>query len=128
MGNCAGFTANRVFSPCSVSFLSCGTLFESVSLGRRGEKFGLPVGPFALDLIGVDVSVHVASVRDAAFAPRHFTPPRVAAIQNQMIRDRDSGRVTGRGWYSTSTETLGRLASLSPIKSSAHHFRLCRMR
>ena len=102
MGNCAGFTANRVFFPYSVAaaFLVAEHGLNPYLLDDEVKKSCLPVSPFALmDLIGVDVNAHVATVRDAAFAPRLFTAPRVAAIQNQIIRDRDLGRVTGRGWY-----------------------------
>jgi 3-hydroxybutyryl-CoA dehydrogenase len=65
----------------------------------RGMRLGTswPIGPLALvDLIGVDVHVHVAeALWDAYREPRFAPPPRL----RRMVEAGHLGRKSGRGFF-----------------------------
>jgi 3-hydroxybutyryl-CoA dehydrogenase len=96
-----GFVVNRILIPVlndAVRVLDEGTASpEDID---KGMKLGTnwPIGPLALiDLIGIDVHVHVAeamwrSYREPRFAP----PPRLVRMAQAGLL----GRKSGRGFYS----------------------------
>jgi 3-hydroxybutyryl-CoA dehydrogenase len=99
-----GFVVNRILIPVlndAVRVLDEGTASaEDIDKGMRlGTNW--PIGPLALiDLIGIDVHVHVCEVLwDAFREPRFAPPPRLV----RMVEAGRLGRKSGRGFYSYDT-------------------------
>ena len=69
---------------------------EDIDKGMRLGT-GWPIGPLALiDLIGIDVHVHVCEALWSAFRdPRFAPPPRLV----RMVQAGLLGRKSGRGFY-----------------------------
>ena len=95
-----GFVVNRILIPVlndAVRVLDEGTASaEDIDKGMRlGTNW--PIGPLALiDLIGIDVHVHVCEVLWEAFRePRFAPPPRLV----RMVQAGLLGRKSGRGFY-----------------------------
>ena len=95
-----GFVVNRILIPVlndAVRVLDEGAASaEDIDKGMRlGTNW--PIGPLALiDLIGVDVHVHVCEVLWGAFRePRFAPPPRLV----RMVQAGLLGRKSGRGFY-----------------------------
>jgi 3-hydroxybutyryl-CoA dehydrogenase len=95
-----GFVVNRILIPVlndAVRVLDEGTASpEDIDKGMRlGTSW--PIGPLALiDLIGIDVHVHVCEVLWEAFRePRFAPPPRLV----RMVQAGLLGRKSGRGFY-----------------------------
>ena len=86
-----------------LSIISADLLFPAPNtpVGRvsKGMKLGTgwPIGPLALiDLIGIDVHVHVCEALWNAFRePRFAPPPRLV----RMVQAGLLGRKSGRGFY-----------------------------
>ena len=99
-----GFVVNRILIPVlndAVRVLDEGAASaEDIDKGMRlGTNW--PIGPLALiDLIGIDVHVHVCEVLwDAFREPRFAPPPRLV----RMVEAGRLGRKSGRGFYSYDT-------------------------
>ena len=95
-----GFVVNRILIPVlndAVRVLDEGVASaEDIDKGMRlGTNW--PIGPLALiDLIGIDVHVHVCEVLWEAFRePRFAPPPRL----ERMVQAGLLGRKSGRGFY-----------------------------
>jgi 3-hydroxybutyryl-CoA dehydrogenase len=95
-----GFVVNRILIPVlndAVRVLDEGAASaEDIDKGMRlGTNW--PIGPLALiDLIGIDVHVHVCEVLwDAFREPRFAPPPRLV----RMVQAGLLGRKSGRGFY-----------------------------
>ncbi len=95
-----GFVVNRILIPVlndAVRVLDEGAASaEDIDKGMRlGTNW--PIGPLALiDLIGIDVHVHVCEVLWEAFRePRFAPPPRLV----RMVQAGLLGRKSGRGFY-----------------------------
>jgi 3-hydroxybutyryl-CoA dehydrogenase len=95
-----GFVVNRILIPVlndAVRVLDEGAASaEDIDKGMRlGTNW--PIGPLALiDLIGIDVHVHVCEVLWEAFRePRFAPPPRLV----RMVQAGRLGRKSGRGFY-----------------------------
>ncbi len=95
-----GFVVNRVLIPVlndAVRVLDEGTASpEDIDKGMRLGT-GWPIGPLALiDLIGIDVHVHVCEALWAAYRePRFAPPPRLVRMMQAGLL----GRKSGRGFY-----------------------------
>jgi 3-hydroxybutyryl-CoA dehydrogenase len=95
-----GFVVNRILIPVlndAVRVLDEGAASaEDIDKGMRlGTNW--PIGPLALiDLIGIDVHVHVCEVLWEAFREARFAPPPrlVRMVQAGLL-----GRKSGRGFY-----------------------------
>ncbi len=100
-----GFVVNRILIPVlndAVNVLEEGTASpEDIDLGMKLGT-GWPIGPLALiDLIGLDVWVHVCEALWQAFRdPRYAPPARVV----RMVDAGHLGRKSGRGFYSYGKE------------------------
>ncbi len=99
-GDTPGFVVNRILIPVlndAVRVLEEGTASpEDIDKGMRLGT-GWPIGPLALiDLIGIDVHVHVCEALWSAFRdPRFAPPPRLV----RMVQAGLLGRKSGRGFY-----------------------------
>ena len=99
-GDTPGFVVNRILIPVlndAVRTLDEGTADAEAIDAAMTLGVAWPIGPLALiDLIGIDVHVHVSEVlwdayREARFAP----PPRL----QRMLDAGHLGRKAGRGFY-----------------------------
>jgi 3-hydroxyacyl-CoA dehydrogenase/enoyl-CoA hydratase/3-hydroxybutyryl-CoA epimerase len=92
-----GFLVNRLLLP----YLNEGArlLEEGTALARIDgalEKFGMPMGPFALlDTVGIDIASHAAENLGRGLGDR-FQPSALLAV---MAGGSRLGRKTGRGFY-----------------------------
>jgi 3-hydroxybutyryl-CoA dehydrogenase len=99
-GDTPGFVVNRILIPVlndAVRVLEEGTASpEDIDKGMRLGT-GWPIGPLALiDLIGIDVHVHVCEALWSAFRdPRFAPPPRLV----RMVKAGLLGRKSGQGFY-----------------------------
>jgi 3-hydroxybutyryl-CoA dehydrogenase len=99
-GDTPGFVVNRLLIPVlndAVQVLEQGTAADDIDKGMRlGTNW--PIGPLALiDLIGVDVMVHVGEAMWQAYRePRFAPPPRLVRMAEAGLL----GRKSGRGFYS----------------------------
>ena len=95
-----GFVVNRILIPVlndAVRVLDEGVASaEDIDKGMRlGTNW--PIGPLALiDLIGIDVHVHVCEVLWEAFREPRFAPP---SRLERMVQAGLLGRKSGRGFY-----------------------------
>jgi 3-hydroxybutyryl-CoA dehydrogenase len=99
-GDTPGFVVNRILIPVlndAVRVLEEGTASpEDIDKGMRLGT-GWPIGPLALiDLIGIDVHVHVCEALWSAFRdPRFAPPPRLVRMTKAGLL----GRKSGEGFY-----------------------------
>jgi 3-hydroxybutyryl-CoA dehydrogenase len=103
-GDTPGFVVNRILIPVlndAVRVLEEGT--ASAEDIDKGMKLGTnwPIGPLALiDLVGVDVMVHVSEAMWQAYRePRFAPPPRLVRMAEAGLL----GRKSGQGFYSYGT-------------------------
>lgn len=97
VGNCVGFTANRVFFPYGQA---AGFLVDrGVDLYRIDKallKFGMPMGVFQMsDLSGIDIFSHVSKNINSAYGERCYN----ATMGNMMMKENRLGQKTGAGYY-----------------------------
>jgi 3-hydroxybutyryl-CoA dehydrogenase len=101
-----GFVVNRILVPVlndAVQVLEEGTASpEDIDVGMKLGT-GWPIGPLALiDLIGLDVWVHVCEALWEAFRdPRYAPPTRIVRMVDAGLL----GRKSGRGFYTYGEET-----------------------
>jgi 3-hydroxybutyryl-CoA dehydrogenase len=99
-GDTPGFVVNRILIPVlndAVRVLEEGTASpEDIDKGMRLGT-GWPIGPLALiDLIGIDVHVHVCEALWSAYRdPRFAPPPRLVRMTKAGLL----GRKSGEGFY-----------------------------
>jgi 3-hydroxybutyryl-CoA dehydrogenase len=99
-GDTPGFVVNRILIPVlndAVRVLEEGTASpEDIDKGMRLGT-GWPIGPLALiDLIGIDVHVHVCEALWSAYRdPRFAPPPRLVRMTKAGLL----GRKSGQGFY-----------------------------
>eukprot|EP01114_Cavostelium_apophysatum_P011313 TRINITY_DN2552_c0_g1_i1.p1 TRINITY_DN2552_c0_g1~~TRINITY_DN2552_c0_g1_i1.p1 ORF type:complete len:739 (-),score=232.55 TRINITY_DN2552_c0_g1_i1:1103-3319(-) len=97
VGNCAGFTVNRIFFP----YLQVATFLveRGVSIERIDkalESFGFAVGPFKMaDMSGVDVFAHVGEIISEAYRDRTY----VSSLIRKLVKANRLGQKSGRGFY-----------------------------
>jgi len=97
VGNCVGFTANRIFAPYSQA---AGFLVDrGVDLYRIDkaiEGFGMPMGPFKMgDLSGIDIGMYVGGIIGNAYPDRTY---KSTIFQNFQKAGR-LGQKTKAGFY-----------------------------
>jgi len=99
-GDTPGFVVNRILIPVlndAVRVLEEGTASpEDIDKGMKLGT-GWPIGPLALiDLIGIDVHVHVCEALWSAYRdPRFAPPPRLVRMTKAGLL----GRKSGEGFY-----------------------------
>jgi len=114
VGNCVGFTVNRIFSPyvqAAVFLVERGV--DPYCIDRVLERFGFPMGPFKMnDLSGLDVFAHVAAINASAYPDRVY----VSTLGNLMVKEGRLGQKTSKGFYRYEGRTaVADLAALNPL-------------
>jgi 3-hydroxyacyl-CoA dehydrogenase len=104
---CAGFVVNRVLMASMIEILKAreelGVDHEAVDALVQ-SKGGVPMGPFLLaDMLGLDISLDVASTLEKAYGPRFAAPKEL----RDLVAAGDLGVKTGKGFY-THTSGEGR--------------------
>jgi 3-hydroxybutyryl-CoA dehydrogenase len=95
-----GFVVNRVLIPllndCVRVLDEARVTVEDLDVGMK-QGAGWPMGPCELlDLVGIDVHVHVSeAIWEKLREPRMAAPPRLVAMANAGLH----GRKSGRGFY-----------------------------
>lgn len=98
-----GFIVNRLLVPYLLEAIrvyesGLATLEDIDQAMKLG--CGYPMGPFALlDLVGLDVTLHVAEVMFEEFREPHFAPP---PLLKRLVAAGFLGKKTGRGFYNYS--------------------------
>ena len=108
VNDCPGFLVNRVLFPYLAGFTSL--LEDGVDFTRIDkvmEKYGWPMGPaYLTDVVGIDTSVHAATVMGEGF------PDRMAfSDKNAMTVLKDAGRFgqkSGSGFYQYEIDRKGK--------------------
>jgi len=97
VGNCVGFTANRVFFPYGqAASLLVDLGIDPYRIDRVLESFGMPMGVFKMaDLSGVDIFVHVGEIMRSAYGDRCYT----SSIGKRLFDAKRLGQKTGSGYY-----------------------------
>jgi enoyl-CoA hydratase/3-hydroxyacyl-CoA dehydrogenase len=97
VGNCVGFTANRIFGPygqAAAALVEAGV--SPYRIDRVIKAFGMPMGPFTMnDQVGLDVGLHVAKIIVGGY-PQHMYP---STLTNYMFEAKRLGQKTGKGYY-----------------------------
>ncbi|CAI5528897.1 unnamed protein product, partial [Closterium sp. Naga37s-1] len=97
VGNCTGFTVNRVFFPYTMA--ACLLVDLGVDLYRIDrviKAFGMPMGPFRLaDLVGMQVGQAVGTQFVTAFPERAYK----AALIPLLVEAKRFGEKSGKGFY-----------------------------
>ena len=98
VGDCAGFTVNRILLP----YMNEAVLMleQGVSITRQDriiEKFGMPMGPFILaDEVGIDVCYKVAKILKDAYGDR----VSLSELLRSIYQDKKLlGKKAGKGFY-----------------------------
>mmetsp|Transcript_5676 Transcript_5676/g.8366 ORF Transcript_5676/g.8366 Transcript_5676/m.8366 type:complete len:729 (+) Transcript_5676:1888-4074(+) len=98
VGNCVGFTANRIFFPYGGS---CGFLVDHGICPYRIDKIlreevQMPMGAHEMsDLSGIDIGVHVHNLCKEAYGDRVY----LSSIGALMYKTKRYGQKTGIGYY-----------------------------
>jgi len=97
VGNCVGFTANRVFFPYGQgASLLVDSGIDPYRIDRALESFGMPMGVFKMaDLSGVDIFVHVGEIMRAAYGDRCY----ISTIGKRLFDAKRLGQKSGSGYY-----------------------------
>lgn len=110
-----GFLVNRILMPYlieAVYMVSCGADVERVDKLLR--KFGMPMGPFRLiDEVGGDVCQHVAD----DLLNRLETKFPKSEFLKLMIKNKDVGKKSGRGFYKYSNGKSTGVSSKLPTSA-----------
>lgn len=118
VGNCVGFTANRIFAPYSqaAAFLVDRGV-DLYRIDRAIESFGMPMGPFKMsDLSGVDIGVYVGDIIGKAYPDRVY---KTTLTQN-MVKNKRLGQKTKAGFYKyEGRKAVPDQAGLDPILSES---------
>ncbi len=96
VNDCAGFLVNRILLPYMTEALAL--LLEGASMDaidRVATKFGMPVGPIALqDMVGLDTSCYAGKVLAAAYTDRALK----ITLLDDLIAAKRLGKKTGAGF------------------------------
>eukprot|EP00741_Cyanophora_paradoxa_P003369 tig00000692_g3274.t2 len=97
VGNCVGFTVNRIFFPYPMAAaLLADRGMSPYEVDRAVVRFGMPMGPFRMgDLVGLDVQGHVGGMIKAAYGDRIYESTQI----KYMIDSNRLGEKTGAGYY-----------------------------
>jgi len=121
--DCAGFLVNRLLFPYMNEALVL--LVEGATpdeIDHAAERFGMPMGPIALeDFVGLDTSGFAGRVLAAAYPGRAEAPPVLAAVVERGRLGQKSGagfrRFTGRKGRPENDPELD--AILAPLRAAA---------
>jgi 3-hydroxyacyl-CoA dehydrogenase / enoyl-CoA hydratase / 3-hydroxybutyryl-CoA epimerase / enoyl-CoA isomerase len=96
VNDCAGFLVNRILLPYMTEALAL--LLEGASMDaidRVATKFGMPVGPIALqDMVGLDTSCYAGKVLAAAYSDRALK----ITLLDDLIAAKRFGKKSGAGF------------------------------
>lgn len=102
-----GFYTTRILAAYmneALNLLQEGAAIDAVD--RAMERFGFPMGPYALfDLVGVDVAAKISEVLAPFFAGRGLVANHTAGA---MVRTGLLGQKTGAGFYTYEQDDRGR--------------------
>jgi len=97
VGNCVGFTVNRIFFPygqVAVFLLERGVSIERID--RAMEHFGFAVGPFKMiDQSGLDVFEYVGNIINEAYKDRVYN----STLMSHLVKVGRLGQKSGHGFY-----------------------------
>eukprot|EP01117_Protostelium_nocturnum_P016072 TRINITY_DN629_c0_g1_i1.p1 TRINITY_DN629_c0_g1~~TRINITY_DN629_c0_g1_i1.p1 ORF type:complete len:733 (-),score=325.51 TRINITY_DN629_c0_g1_i1:217-2415(-) len=114
VGNCVGFTANRIFAPYSqaAAFLVDRGV-DVYRIDKAIESFGMPMGPFKMsDLSGVDIGVYVGNIIGGAYPDRVYK----STLTQNMVKGGRLGQKTKAGFYKyEGRKAVPDQAALDPI-------------
>jgi 3-hydroxyacyl-CoA dehydrogenase / enoyl-CoA hydratase / 3-hydroxybutyryl-CoA epimerase len=90
-----GFVVNRILTPyINEALFALEGGIPAAVIDHVGKAFGMPMGPIELiDVVGLDVSLHVGRVLAEAFQRR------VPDILVKMVEQKKFGRKSGEGFY-----------------------------
>eukprot|EP01027_Heterolobosea_sp_BB2_P018891 GEZU01026545.1.p1 GENE.GEZU01026545.1~~GEZU01026545.1.p1 ORF type:complete len:1032 (+),score=419.91 GEZU01026545.1:603-3698(+) len=97
VGNCPGFTVNRIFFPYgeSTSFLVERGV-NPYHIDKVIQNFGMPMGPFRMgDMAGIDITYHAHGHMAKAFSDRAYE----SKLVKQLVQANRLGQKTGAGYY-----------------------------
>ncbi len=96
VNDCAGFLVNRILLPYmteALALLREGASMDAID--RVATKFGMPVGPIALqDMVGLDTSCYAGKVLAAAYTDRALK----ITLLDDLIAAKRLGKKTGAGF------------------------------
>jgi enoyl-CoA hydratase/3-hydroxyacyl-CoA dehydrogenase len=97
VGNCVGFTANRIFFPYTQSAaLLTDHGVHPYRIDKAILKFGMPMGVFQMnDLSGLDIGVHVSGMIAGAYGDRVYS----SSLLTHMVKDGRLGQKAKKGFY-----------------------------
>ncbi len=108
VNDCPGFYVNRVLFPYLAGFnllLRDGADFQAVD--HVAEQFGWPMGPaYLMDVVGIDTSVHAASVLAAGIPERMNYGFKDAATV--LFEQQRFGQKNGDGFYTYAPDAKGK--------------------
>jgi len=97
VGNCVGFTANRIFFPygqAGAMLADFGVL--PYRIVRALVAFGMPMGVFQMsDLSGVDIGAYVSGIIANAYGDRTYK----STIGEKLVKAGRLGQKAGKGYY-----------------------------
>ncbi|KAL6070666.1 3-hydroxybutyryl-CoA epimerase [Balamuthia mandrillaris] len=98
VGNCPGFTVNRIFFP----YFQAAALLVDAGLSPyridevMADGFGMPMGVYRLcDLVGVDVITFINQTYAKAWPERVYQ----SVLPELMLKNKHFGQKTGKGFY-----------------------------
>jgi len=97
VGNCVGFTANRIFGPYSQAgaFLVDRGV-DPYRIDKAIEGFGFAMGPYKMaDLSGIDIANYVGGIVGAAYPDRTYK----SALAQTLAKAGRLGQKTKAGFY-----------------------------
>jgi len=97
VGNCVGFTVNRIFFPYNTAavYLVDGGI-DPYRMDKALKDFGMPMGPFRLaDLVGIDIAVYTHAIMSKAYADRTY----VSSLPQLLLDAKRLGEKSGQGYY-----------------------------
>jgi len=97
VGNCVGFTANRIFFPYgqAAAFLVDHGI-DPYRIDKAILAYGMPMGPFQMsDLSGLDVFVHVNTMINQAYGSRCYN----STLGHKLAASNRLGQKTKAGYY-----------------------------
>jgi len=97
VGNCVGFTANRMFFPYGqAAGLLVDIGIDPYAVDSAILKFGMPMGPFQMsDLSGVDIGVMVSGLMSSAYGDRSY----LSTLSQRLMKAGRLGQKSKTGGY-----------------------------
>ncbi|MBI4160296.1 MAG: 30S ribosomal protein S20 [Candidatus Yanofskybacteria bacterium] len=95
---CPGYLVNRMLMPYlnEAAHLLTETILTVRQIDARIEKFGLPMGPFALlDFVGIDIAAKVAEILYKGYGER----AKPVSIMRKLVEAGRIGKKSGAGFY-----------------------------